>query len=82
MQRREEQARSGANSTFAEVIASLASGVLPREATQPCMIYGGKEAIYKACSAPAAYTISEELRKKEAVPMTADEKEIGIGGGV
>ncbi|KAI7773438.1 CBP3-like protein [Diaporthe eres] len=44
-------------------------------------IYGGTEAIYKACAAPAAYTISEELRKKEAVPMNED-GEIGIGGGV
>lgn len=55
---------------------------MPQKATQPYAIFGATETIFKACSAPAAYKISEELRKKEDVPMTEDGEEIGVGGGV
>lgn len=81
--RREEKTQPASEpSSFAKVLTGIASTILPQKATQPYAIYGATEAIYKACSAPAKYTISEELRKKENVPMTEDGEEIGVGGGV
>lgn len=56
--------------------------ILPKKAFQPYQIFGATEAFYKACSAPVAYKISPELRKKEEVPITDDGEEVGIGGGV
>lgn len=56
--------------------------ILPRSAVQPYAIFGATETMYKACSQPAAYTISEELRKKEEVPMTEDGMELGVGTGI
>lgn len=82
VQRRGDKSKAGEPSNFAKVLTGIASAVLPRQATQPYAIFGATETIYKACSAPAAYTISEELRKKEEVPMTKDGEEIGVGGGV
>lgn len=61
MQRREEEARSGGPSTLAEIVASSASVVLPRKATQRYIIYSGTAAIYEASSARASYTISKGL---------------------
>lgn len=74
--------RQSEPSTFAKALTGIASAVLPRQVTQPYAIFGATESIYKACSAPAAYKISEELRKKEEVPTTEDGEELGIGGGV
>ena len=67
---------------IAQTLLGIASKILPSKAVQPYQIYGATESIYKACSAPANYKISPELRKKEEVPMTEDGEEIGIGGGV
>lgn len=69
-------------SKFAKILTGIATTVLPRTATQPYAIFGATEAIFKACSAPAKYEISENLRKTEDVPMTEDGEEIGLGGGV
>lgn len=80
---REDKPKSASEpSTFSKVLTGIASTILPTKATQPYAIFGATESIYKACSAPAKYTISEELRKKEEVPLTEDGEEIGVGGGV
>lgn len=80
--REDKQKPASEPSTFSRVLTGIASTILPQRATQPYAIFGATEAIYKACSAPAKYTISEELRKKEEVPLTKDGEEIGVGGGV
>lgn len=81
--RREEKSQSARGaSTFAKVLTGIASTILPQKATQPYAIFGATEAIYKACSAPGKYTISEELRKTNDVPMTEAGEELGVGGGV
>lgn len=81
--RREQKPQSATEpSGFAKVLTGIASAVLPRKAIQPYAIFGATEAIFKACSAPASYKISEELRKKEDVPMTEEGEEVGVGGGV
>lgn len=77
-----DKSKSGEPSTFAKMLTGIAGAVLPRNATQPYAIFGATETIYKACSAPAAYTISQEVRKKDEVPMTEDGEEIGVGSGV
>ncbi|KAK7742091.1 Mitochondrial beta-keto-acyl synthase [Cytospora paraplurivora] len=64
------------------LLLNIASNLLPAKAVQPYQIYGATESIYKACSTSAAYKISEELRKKEEVPLTEDGEELGVGGGV
>ncbi|CAN8097395.1 unnamed protein product [Discula destructiva] len=69
-------------SAFARILTSVASVVLPQKATQPYAIFGATHKIYKACSTPAQYTILEELRKNEDVPLTEDGEELGVGGGV
>lgn len=46
------------------------------------VIYGATEKLYKACSKPTTYTISEQLRKEGKVPTTEDGEEIGVGGGI
>ncbi|KAF3769631.1 hypothetical protein M406DRAFT_320002 [Cryphonectria parasitica EP155] len=81
--RREEKSQpASAPSGLSKTLLTIASAILPRRAVQPYAIYGATETMYKACSKPAAYTISEELRKKEEVPMTEDGMEIGVGTGV
>lgn len=81
--RREEKSQSASGpSTFAKVLQSIGSTILPKRATQPYAIFGATEAIYKACSEPVKYTISEELRKTNDVPMTEIGEELGVGGGV
>lgn len=69
-------------SKFAQVITSIGSKILPQRATQPYAIFGATETIYKACSEPVKYTIPDELRKKNDVPLTEDGQELGVGGGV
>lgn len=69
-------------SSFAKTLTGIATAILPERATQPYAIFGATDNIYKACSAPAAYKISDELRKKEEVPTTEEGEEIGVGGGV
>lgn len=81
--RRNEQSQPEREpSTFAKAIASVGSAILPKKATQPYAIFGATDLIYKACSAPANYIISPELRKTDDVPKTEDGEEIGVGGGV
>lgn len=65
-----------------KVLTGIAKVVLPQRATLPYAIYGATQGIYKSCSEPAAYKISEELRKEEQVPATEGGEELGIGGGV
>lgn len=65
-----------------KILLAVASNLLPNKAIQPYQIFGATESFYKACAAPVAYKISPELRKKEAVPLTEDGEEVGIGGGV
>lgn len=55
---------------------------LPAKATMPYQIFGATQDIYKACSNPAMYKISEADRKAGTVPMTEDGEEIGVGGGI
>ncbi|KAL2753592.1 hypothetical protein ACRALDRAFT_2076525, partial [Sodiomyces alcalophilus JCM 7366] len=47
----------------------------------PYLLTSSLDKLYKLCAAPAAYTISEELRKKDEVPKTAEGEELGTPEG-
>lgn len=66
------------SSGFRKVMAQVATSLLPARAVQPYLLFGATEQIYKACSEPAMYKISEELRKQEEVPLTENGEEIGV----
>lgn len=66
-------------------VAELAGAVKSKVATKAFgsyVIYGATEKLYKVCSKPATYTISQQLRKEEKIPLTKDGEEIGVGGGI
>lgn len=68
-----------------KMTSDLAKNLMPSVATKAFgtyVVYGATENIYKACSKPVKYTISEKLRKQEKVPLSKDGEEIGVGGGI
>lgn len=49
--------------------------------SSPYALTSSLDKLYKRCASPAAYTISEELRKKDEVPKTAEGEELGTPEG-
>ncbi|KAH7349405.1 ubiquinol-cytochrome C chaperone-domain-containing protein [Plectosphaerella cucumerina] len=64
-----------------QLASSGITGVLPRGITGQYLLTHQLDTLYKVCSAPAAYTISEDLRKAEEVPKTVDGEELGVAQG-
>lgn len=64
-----------------QLASSGITGVLPRGITGQYLLTHQLDSLYKVCSAPAGYTISEDLRKAEEVPKTVDGEELGVAQG-
>ncbi|KAK3943025.1 ubiquinol-cytochrome C chaperone-domain-containing protein [Diplogelasinospora grovesii] len=62
---------------MAEKLATVA-----RKTTQPYIVYGATERMYKTCAAQAEYNITKEARRAGQVKTTAEGEEIGVGGGM
>ncbi|KAM9882140.1 hypothetical protein VDGL01_03891, partial [Verticillium dahliae] len=53
----------------------------PNLGGNPYVLSNQLDKLYKVCAAPAAYTISEDLRKADSVPKTDDGEELGTPHG-
>ncbi|CRK38506.1 hypothetical protein BN1708_016637, partial [Verticillium longisporum] len=53
----------------------------PNLGGNPYVLSNQLDKLYKVCAAPAAYTISEDLRKADNVPKTDDGEELGTPHG-
>ena len=53
-----------------------------RKTTHTYMVYGATEHMYKACSAQAAYTITQADRKAGKIQILEGGEEVGFGGGM
>lgn len=60
-----------------QIIGGAIRGALPRGIGGQYLLTHQLDTLYKVCAAPAAYSISEDLRKAEEVPKTADGEELG-----
>jgi len=72
---RQKEMKSQAKSALGKLQGVLAG------TTTTYLIYGASDKIYKACSAQAAYSISEQDRKDGKVTLGPDGEDVGVSGG-
>ncbi|CAK7205548.1 hypothetical protein SEUCBS139899_008325 [Sporothrix eucalyptigena] len=69
------------NAGIAQRLGGMARQAIMKTA-EPYGAFGVTRNLYKKCTQPAAYEISEETRRNDKVPTTEDGEELGKGGGL
>ncbi|CAK7262504.1 hypothetical protein SEPCBS57363_000093 [Sporothrix epigloea] len=72
---------TAANAGIASRLGGMARQAIMKTA-EPYGAFGVTRGLYKKCTQPAAYEISEETRRNDKVPTTEDGEELGVGGGL